>query len=79
MSLIAKVQLAKIALAQAEANLEKAIREIESAPRSEKVTISGPLEDAFDALRSVKAEVAELEALIARSEAQSTLERPREE
>jgi hypothetical protein len=70
-SLISKVQSAKAAIAQAEANLEKAMSEIRSAPRSQKVTISEPLEHAFVTLRGAKAELAELEALIAGDETDS--------
>lgn len=73
-SMIVKVQSAKVALAQAEANLEKCIREIQSAPRWEKVAISESLENAFDTLQGARAELAELEAMIEQSETESSSE-----
>lgn len=74
--LITKVHAAKLALAEAETNLERAMSELSSAPRWQKVTISESLEYAFATLRSAKVELAELEALISRSETESSPERP---
>lgn len=50
---------------KAEAGLEKAMGELRLAPRAEKVRISEVLESAFAELRSAKAELARIEALIA--------------
>jgi hypothetical protein len=59
--LAAKVRSAKTALAEAETNLERAIGEIRSAPRAEKVAIGDVLETAFERLRRAKTDLAEIE------------------
>jgi len=63
--LAAKLSSARVAIASAEADLEVAIGEIRTAPRSEKIRISDSLEAAFDELRRAKTELARIESVIA--------------
>ena len=63
--LTAKLESARTAISQAEADLEVAIAEIRTAPRSEKVRISDSLEAAFEELRRAKTELAHVESRIA--------------
>ena len=66
--LIAKLDSAKTAITKAEADLEKAIGEIRVAPRAQKVSIDEVLEDAFARLRTARAELVDIEELIAGGE-----------
>jgi hypothetical protein len=62
---IPNLESAQSLIAKAEAGLEKALGELRLAPRAEKVRISDTLECAFAELRSARAELARVEALIA--------------
>jgi hypothetical protein len=64
-ALLPKLETAQLAISKAEDNLEKAIGNLHAAPRTEKVGISTSLEAAFSELRSAKAELTRIEALIA--------------
>jgi hypothetical protein len=55
-----KIELVKQEIESAEKALEAAMRLVELAPRSEKVTISASLEQALDRLRAAKADLATL-------------------
>lgn len=55
-----KIELAKREIEAAEKALDAAMRLVELAPRSEKVTISASLEQALERLRGAKSELATL-------------------
>jgi hypothetical protein len=54
---------AKRDINDAEANLAKVLREIDVAPRAEKVTVSQVVQDAFAKVRAVRAALNDLEEL----------------
>jgi hypothetical protein len=62
---VAKVQAAKTELTEAEADIEKLLRELRAKARAEKTTISEVLQTAFTKLRSARRNVEALEELIA--------------
>jgi hypothetical protein len=64
-SLASRLASIQLSITRAEADLEKALRETQSAPRAEKINISERLEVAFATLRNAKAALLEVEALIA--------------
>ena len=64
-TLLPKLERAKSAISKAEEDLEKAIGELRVAPRAEKISISAVLEAAFSELRTAKAELERIKALIA--------------
>ena len=61
--LLEKITAAKTELMEAEADLDRCMREIRIAPRAEKTTITAMVEAAFSKLRSARADLVELEAL----------------
>jgi hypothetical protein len=62
--LVSKVEAAKHELTEAEADIEKLLRELRAKARAEKTTISEVLETAFNKLRSARGNVEALEELI---------------
>ena len=62
--LTAKLAAAKAAISLAEAELQVAMAEVRSAPRSEKVRISESLDAAFGELRRATTELARIESTI---------------
>jgi hypothetical protein len=54
---------AKRDILDAEANLEKVLREIQIAPRAEKTTVSQVVQDAFAKVRAVRTALTDLEKL----------------
>lgn len=62
--LVSKVQAAKQEMTEAEADIERLLRELRARARAEKATISEVLEAAFDKLRSARGNVEALEELI---------------
>ncbi len=62
--LLSKIDRAKTDVTEAEADLERLIRELSATPRAEKTTVSRVVEDAFGKLRAAKSDLAELEKLI---------------
>jgi hypothetical protein len=63
--LVSKVQAAKHEMTEAEADIERLLRELRATARAEKSTISEVLEAAFNKLRSARGNVEALEELIA--------------
>jgi cellobiose-specific phosphotransferase system component IIA len=63
--LVSKVQAAKREMTEAEADIERLLRELRAKAIEEKTTISFVLEAAFDKLRSARGNVEALEELIA--------------
>jgi hypothetical protein len=62
--IVAKLDAAKKDILQAEADLEKAMKDIQVAPRAEKLGISKVLEDAFVKLKAAKTLLTDIEALV---------------
>ena len=58
------IEVARTELAEAEVELEKAMRAIRVAPRAEKTTISELLEAAFLKLRAARAALEQLETML---------------
>ena len=58
------IEAARSDLADAETELEKAMRAIRVAPRAEKTTISELLEAAFTKLKAARAKLGELETIL---------------
>jgi hypothetical protein len=63
--LISKVHAAKQEMTEAEADIQRLLRELRAKARAEKTTISEVLETAFNKLRSARGNVEALEELIA--------------
>ncbi len=63
--LLTKLGPAMREIADAEAELEKALGELRVSPRAEKANISEALESTFSKVRAAKTRLLELEALIA--------------
>lgn len=61
--LLREIQAAKDAVADAEGDLARLLREIESALRAEKITISETLQKAFDKLRAAREHLVRIETL----------------
>ncbi len=62
-ALLAEVSSAKDAVANAEQDLAKLLRELQSSARAEKTTISKALEAAFEKLRSARQHLVALEKI----------------
>lgn len=62
--LLGKITAAKKDITDAENDLERLLREIQSAPRADKTTISKVVEDAFSKLKAVKTNLLDLEGAI---------------
>ncbi|KYF51415.1 hypothetical protein BE08_32235 [Sorangium cellulosum] len=63
-TLLEKVTAAKQEIADAESNLERALREIQVAPRADKTTVSEVVQAAFTKLRAARTNLTELEGLV---------------
>lgn len=61
---LAKIETAKREIAQAEVDLDKALREIVSAPRAEKTAVSEVVKAAFTNLRTARVTLGELEEIV---------------
>jgi hypothetical protein len=61
--LLQEIKSAKDAVARAEGDLARLLREIQTAVRAEKTTISEALQKAFDKLRTVRERLVRLEKL----------------
>jgi hypothetical protein len=66
--LLEKITAAKMDITEAENDLEKLLREMQTAPRADKTTISKVVEDAFSKLRAVKTNLLDLEGVVNRDE-----------
>jgi hypothetical protein len=62
--LLEKINASKREMGEAETDLEKVLRELRTAPRAEKTTISKVVEDAFAKLRAARKNLIDLERLI---------------
>lgn len=62
--LLQRLLRAEEQLGTAEGELDAVFRAIKVSPGTEKITVSQALEDAFDKLRSAKADLAELKRLL---------------
>ncbi|MGK3991665.1 hypothetical protein [Sorangium sp. So ce1024] len=63
-TLLEKVTAAKQEIADAESNLERALGEIQVAPRADKTTVSEVVQEAFAKLRAARTNLIELEGLV---------------
>ena len=61
--LLREIQSAKDAVADAEGDLSRLLREVKSGMRAEKTTISEALLEAFDKLRAARGQLVRLEKL----------------
>jgi hypothetical protein len=61
--LLQEIQSAKDAVADAEGDLSRLLREVKSGMRAEKTTISEALQEAFDKLRAARGRLVRLEKL----------------
>ena len=61
--LLQEIKSAKDAVARAEGDLARLLREIQTAVRAEKTTISEALQKAFDKLRAARGQLVRLEKL----------------
>ena len=61
--LLQEIRVAKDAIADAEGDLARLLREIQTAVRAEKTTISEALQKAFDKLRAARGHLVRLEDL----------------
>ncbi len=62
--LLSKLDAAKRDISAAETDLEKALRDLQVAPRAEKTTISKVLEDAFSKVKEARTYLTDLETLV---------------
>ncbi|WP_437965023.1 hypothetical protein WMF04_35965 [Sorangium sp. So ce260] len=63
-----KITAAKQEITDAETNLEKALGEIEIAPRADKMAVSEVVQEAFTKLRAARTNLVELEGIVMRDE-----------
>lgn len=66
--IVTKLEAAKRDIAQAEQDLEKALREVQVAPRAEKLAISKVLDDAFVKLKAARTQLTDIETLLVEGE-----------
>jgi hypothetical protein len=62
--ILKKVEAAKREVAEAEAELEVALRDMDVLPRAEKRTINQVLQDAFEKIRSARTTLSDLENIV---------------
>ncbi|WP_437808474.1 hypothetical protein [Sorangium sp. So ce1078] len=63
-----KITAAKQEITDAETNLEKALGEIQVAPRADKMAVSEVVQEAFTKLRAARTNLVELEGIVMRDE-----------
>lgn len=67
-NLLEKITAAKQEITDAETNLEKALGEIQVAPRADKMAVSEVVQEAFTKLRAARTNLVELEGIVMRDE-----------
>jgi hypothetical protein len=66
--IVTKLEAAKQDIAQAEEDLKRALREVQVAPRAEKLAISKVLDDAFVKLKAARTQLNDIETLLVERE-----------